>query len=337
MRFSIRALLLVMLGVGGVCSYFVYYVTPARQDGRLASELRAADCKVGTAAVAPPLLRRLIGDAPFQRIVWLRFPTSAQDDQLKLAAQADLLNRLHANGAKFTDNGIQYIARLQHLSHLSLRGTQIVSPKCFANFPLVKLDVADTMVGDEFLLGTTFQETLECIDVSGTRVTDAGVATFERYPQLEVIDLNRTAIGDAAVRRLLRLPTLEELAIRDTKITDAAFPSGGISANLTTLQVVGTDVGDEALASISQYQSITSLDTSRTVITDRGLAHLATLKNLAILMADDTPITSSGLKHLVGLKKLETLFIWNTRCDKEGIRRFRRERPDVRVTSNPAN
>ena len=63
------------------------------------------------------------------------------------------------------------------------------------------------------------------LDVSGTQITDAGLAAVEKFPNLTRLHLNRTAITDAGITHLARLSHLEYLNLYGTKITDAGLAS----------------------------------------------------------------------------------------------------------------
>lgn len=80
------------------------------------------------------------------------------------------------------------------------------------------------------------------LDLSGTQITDAGLAVVERFPNLTRLHLNRTAITDAGVAHVARLSHLEYLNLYGTKVTDASLtPLAGL-ANLRALYIWQTGV-----------------------------------------------------------------------------------------------
>jgi uncharacterized membrane protein len=80
------------------------------------------------------------------------------------------------------------------------------------------------------------------LDVSGTQITDAGLAVVERFPHLTRLHLNGTAITDAGVAHLARLSHLEYLNLYGTKMTDAGLATLAGLANLRALYVWQTGV-----------------------------------------------------------------------------------------------
>jgi hypothetical protein len=85
------------------------------------------------------------------------------------------------------------------------------------------------------------------LDVSGTQITDAGLAAVEKLPHLTRLHLNRTAITDAGVAHLARLSRLEYLNLYGTKITDAGLTSLSGLASLRALYVWQTGVTPQGI------------------------------------------------------------------------------------------
>ena len=85
------------------------------------------------------------------------------------------------------------------------------------------------------------------LDVSGTQITDAGLAVVEKFPNLTRLHLNRTAITDAGLAHLARLSHLEYLNVYGTKITDAGLTSLAGLANLRALYIWQTGVTPQGI------------------------------------------------------------------------------------------
>ncbi len=73
------------------------------------------------------------------------------------------------------------------------------------------------------------------LDLSGSGVTDAGLAALARFPNLTRLHLNRTAVTDAGLAHLGALPRLEYLNLYGTRVTDAGLTH---LAGLTKLQAL---------------------------------------------------------------------------------------------------
>jgi uncharacterized membrane protein len=92
------------------------------------------------------------------------------------------------------------------------------------------------------------------LDLSGTGITDAGLATVAQFKNLTRLHLNRTRISDAGLKQLAGLQQLEYLNLYGTKVTDASIESLSALKKLRTVYVWQTAVtagGLERLRSAS--------------------------------------------------------------------------------------
>jgi uncharacterized membrane protein len=92
------------------------------------------------------------------------------------------------------------------------------------------------------------------LDLSGTQISDAGLAAVEQFPNLTRLHLNRTAITDAGMTHLARLSHLEYLNLYGTKITDAGLvPLAGLG-NLRALYCWQTGVTTQGIDRLKASQ-----------------------------------------------------------------------------------
>lgn len=115
---------------------------------------------------------------------------------------------------------------------------------------------------------------LEFLGLSGTSVTDSGLAELQNMPQLKRLELP-SATTDAGMAVLAQLPQLEQLRVWPAKITN------------------------EGLQQISQSRCIRYLDLSGTSVDDEGLAALRALHGLETLDLRNTKATASVIRHLI--------------------------------------
>ena len=80
------------------------------------------------------------------------------------------------------------------------------------------------------------------INLSRSKITDAGLATVAAMKNLKRLNLANTAVTDAAADQLAGLATLEYLNLVGTKVTDAAMPKFEKIAALKKLYVWQTAV-----------------------------------------------------------------------------------------------
>jgi mono/diheme cytochrome c family protein len=112
----------------------------------------------------------------------------------------------------------------QALAKLAALGVSVVPVA--AGTPLLHVHAtnARTTFGDNDLAALTpIAGHVLWLDLSETRVTDAGLAVVSRLPNLTRLHLNRTAITDAGLAQLATLPRLEYLNLYGTAVTDAGL------------------------------------------------------------------------------------------------------------------
>lgn len=104
-----------------------------------------------------------------------------------------------------------------------------VSPLAIGN-PLLRVDylVERDNTTDEHVaaIGAIGQNVAQ-IDLSRTKVTDAGLAPLGDLPRLTRLDLHETAIGDEGVKQLGGLKNLTYLNLYNTQVTDAGLKEIG--------------------------------------------------------------------------------------------------------------
>ena len=90
------------------------------------------------------------------------------------------------------------------------------------------------------------------LDLSRTRVTDAGLKALEKMPNLQHLDLRDTAVGDAGLDALAPLHDLRTLGLYGTAVTDAGLPALQRLAGLRRLYVGGTKVTPPGVATLGR-------------------------------------------------------------------------------------
>jgi hypothetical protein len=106
-------------------------------------------------------------------------------------------------------------------------------------------------VGDDDLLDLTRAcPDLESLNLTGTLVTDAGMAHLLALAGLSSLSLSGTAITDASLEVLAHVTTLVELELIDTAVTDAGMAGMGSLAALSVLLLRGTRVTATGLSAL---------------------------------------------------------------------------------------
>jgi serine/threonine-protein kinase len=175
---------------------------------------------------------------------------------------------------------------------------------------------------------------LEWFGLNFTQVTDAGLAHLQGLTRLQSLFLEGTQVTDAGMAHLQRLTGLEWLVLTDTQVTD-----GGLAhlQGLTRLQVLhlsGTQVTDPGMAHLQGLTRLEWLTLDGTHVTDAGLAHVHGLTGLQHLALVGTHVTDAGLAHLQGLTRLQVLYLSGTHVTDSGLAQIRKALPNCRVLTH---
>ncbi len=162
--------------------------------------------------------------------------------------------------------------------------------------------------------------------LSGTAISDAGLAGLQALPNLEVLELGWTGVTDAGMAHLARCDALVELNLMGTATGDGAISALAGKRHFRRLHSGNgvTDAGLTLLGEIPAYRAWMDEPSAMALLspvarpnhltlrgsfTDRGLAALVGLDGLYALNLDDArlAITGAGLAPLAQLPHLEWL------------------------------
>jgi hypothetical protein len=164
------------------------------------------------------------------------------------------------------------------------------------------------------------------LDLSHTRVSDAGVARLKGLGGLMSLNLSNTGITDSGLEHICGLgPWVLDLS--HTKITDAGLAHLN-GMNLASLNLSDTKVNGSGLQLLKGETKwmdthIMSLDLSYTQFTDAGLQHLEFL-GIAHLTLKGDRITDAGLIHLKALPTLLEVDLRETQVTDTGVQGIQR-------------
>lgn len=146
----------------------------------------------------------------------------------------------------------------------------------------------DQDVGDDELKAICGIEGITALDLTGTRITDAGLPELTRLPNLCRLEIGQTPITDEELLEVVKLTGLPELAeqsnlswraIGQTPITDAGMREVAKLTGLTTLRIRGTNISSIGLHEIAKLTGLTNLCLINTfAITDDDVAAFQQLR-----------------------------------------------------------
>ncbi|MEM9072015.1 MAG: hypothetical protein AAGE52_26150 [Myxococcota bacterium] len=154
--------------------------------------------------------------AGLERLVLTDTPTRDRD----LAAVMNLpLTELYLAATGVTSSGLASLTECTSLEALSLAMTAVESLRELVLPRLRRIDLEDSAVTS--LAGATFPA-LQTLNLCGTPIDDAGLASIRRFRALRGIDLRRTRITDAIVPELEWLPELRWVNLAETNVSPEA-------------------------------------------------------------------------------------------------------------------
>jgi hypothetical protein len=161
---------------------------------------------------------------------------------------------------------------------------------------------------------------LRQVNLTRTRISDAGLFHLAKLESVEVLLLGGVDISDEGIELLETLTNLKQLNLTLTGVSDLSMPLLSRMTQLEFLWLEGTDISDVGLEAIAEMKSLQLLDLCRSAITDSGLARLGALSELEELnLAGCQQLTGAGLAGLSGVKKLEWLGLDSTDIGDEGV------------------
>lgn len=114
---------------------------------------------------------------------------------------------------------------------------------------------------------------LEHLDLDETAVSDAGLAALRRFERLSSLDLYGTRVTGEGLGALLHLP-LRLLGLSRTRITPSAIPIVTSFTNLEVLELAETQIGDESCAALAALTRLKRLEVREARFTPEGVAAL---------------------------------------------------------------
>jgi serine/threonine protein kinase/Leucine-rich repeat (LRR) protein len=258
---------------------------------------------------------------------------------------------LNLDDTKVTDKGLEQLQGLKALTLLYVRNTQVTSngldliraalPGCRILHTGGIIEPTDVdrqaaewvlSLGGKVRLNGDKQDiaaaadlpterfTVTTVILTGTKVTDSGLAQLKSLKGMSVLMLDWTEVTDAGLAHLsgsheLRVLHLDSL----TKVTDAGLAHLKFLTGLTHLWLGGTSVTDAGLPHLKGLTDLSYLGLRGTRMTDAGMPHLKQHKELAELYLTATNVTDAGLRHLDGLTKLAKVDLKETDVTEAGV------------------
>ncbi len=174
-------------------------------------------------------------------------------------------------------------------------------------------------IGDEQLVPLTGLASVKWWALSGTAITDAGVASLGASAPPERLWLGQTQLSDDGLVSLSQFSSLEHLSIESTPTTDRGLAAIAKLPRLKFLSLGSPYMTPDGLRLLGGISSLESLHMDRAPVDESVLQAFAKLKQLKTLSLRGTPTTDAALAHLGQLTQLETVHLDGTLLTDQGM------------------
>ncbi len=147
---------------------------------------------------------------------------------------------------------------------------------------------------------------LNLTDVGG--VTDSGFAALAGLTQMRYLMLTNVPVGDEGVANLANMTQLQDLRLDGTKVTDAGIAQLNGLNELQKLVVKKNHMLDgSGFAWLKLHPMLTTLDVTETEFGRQGFEHLENNRVITEFLARDCKATNDAVAHLKNCKALVKL------------------------------
>jgi hypothetical protein len=174
-------------------------------------------------------------------------------------------------------------------------------------------------VTDDWLRNLADLPDLVRLEIAGTGVSDAGLASLRGLKGLERLNICLTPLTDGCLKHLAGLTNLRRLVVASTKVTGAGFKDIPDWPRIESINLHSCPVSDEGLAAIRRFRSLQRLEIVHSKVTDAGLKHLGELTNLRQLHVASHGTTRHGLGFVERLTRLYQLDLYEELASNEGL------------------
>ena len=118
--------------------------------------------------------------------------------------------------------------------------------------PIVEGAVRESLEKPEGEFTANDLEKVTGLDLSRTKITDAGLKEVARMQKIIILDLTATKITDAGLKEVAKLQSLESLWMNGTKITDAGLKEVAKLQSLERLYLLATQTTKAGVAELRE-------------------------------------------------------------------------------------
>ncbi len=166
--------------------------------------------------------------------------------------------------------------------------------------------------------------------MSGTYITDNGLANLKDLPALGSLFIENTRVTDAGLTHLVGLHKLSYLRLAGTEVTDAGVKQMSELPNLTNVSLGGTHVTDAGLLHLRKLSKLKYLLLSQPKIRESKPIELTSAEQRAFGLGK-RPLSVTPTEQRSPSPKLETRQSIQLQVTDEGITELKKALPKLKV------
>jgi Leucine-rich repeat (LRR) protein len=242
---------------------------------------------------------QLVAEIRAQQIPGLALPSVAAGDDLSFLEKLPNLRSLRLTGDGVTDAQLAHLKPMTKLEELYLPSDQNITDAGIGQMQgqdiddLLKLDLSGTRITGAGLKDFDLIA-LEMLNLKNSSITDDGLIFVEGCSNLVGLYLAHTNVTDAGMHTVQTHGTMREFDLRDTQIDDVGLENFENLSDLTLLDLANTKVSSVGMEYLQEMTSLQSLNLSNTQVDDRGLQYIKLMTQLQKLDLSKTNVTAAG-------------------------------------------
>jgi Leucine-rich repeat (LRR) protein len=324
-QFSLRTLLVGMVGLSMVLALFAFQLQRARRQAAAAENIR----KLGFVVEytyryepgKPQLVENPVAESPISWPLVALLGTDFFHDVVDCHPPLQEQPPTSIEDVRRFWQAIEKLPKLRRIQLPNNRGNWIdgrTTTEALRNHhQLQSLLLRNGNLSGEDLQPLAGLERLEGLDVSRNRIDDAGGKYLAAMRKLKQLDLAYNQIGEEGARELAKSRSITWLNLNNNRLTVASVTH---LAQMTQLEHLEVDarVNNDVLIALSKLSNLEYLGVGSGG-SDRGLREICRLDKLRSLSIGGEGFTDAGVAHLVKLTELTDLSIGGKGITDEGL------------------
>jgi hypothetical protein len=331
LRFSLRMMMIFILGIGGVLGWVIHRAHVQRDAVAAITTLRRntrASVYYDWQYVPSP-------GAKFRRPKWMseglgKYDSNAQPRGPKWMRDAfgpdlfDTVVNVHIEGVNVDDELLENVGKLRGIEWLTIQGRAApdLTPEGMAQLHslsrLKALSVGGFTDSHGFVAGLSGKTALRRLWLPHAAVTDEDMAIIGSFAELEILQVDGRNVTDRGFAHVANLKELSLLDMPGVRISDLAPVSdltqldilflSNLRAKAISARPAPGPSGPPSLEPLRRLTQLTQLSVGTTRIKDDELSVVAAIPRLNNLMIGGRGITEAGLARLAESPSL--MFLW---------------------------